>query len=94
MTFEQFKKLSIDTIDDLSYDIMIGRTIIPIQDKTGKENIYWNQFIVNMLFNKDIDGHLYNNILIESSIFGLKGVPWAKTIGDWKLDFDKMKEIF
>ena len=95
LTLAQFKKLSINTIDDLGYKIMIGDKC-----KVDKGDIKgnWLDFINNLLLNRLTDeGHLYNNILIEAAIFGLNGACWDYTtnnINKWELDFKILKEIF
>ena len=92
LTLDQFKKLTINNIDDLGYKIMIGDKC-----KVDKGDIKgnWLDFINNLLLNRLTDeGHLYNNILIEAAIFGFDGSLWAGVKAKWKLEFDTLKDIF
>ena len=95
LTLDQFKKLSINTIDDLSYDLILEK--IKITNKNDNETGSWRDYVENSLLNKIVEGNLYNNILIEAGIFGLNGAVWAYTtnnINKWELDFKILKEIF
>ena len=93
LTLDQFKKLSIDTIDDLGYGIMIGDKKKQKQEQTDNK-AKWSDYIKNCLINKKYDEDIYNDILIGAAIFGLNGTFWACTKNDWKLEFDKLKSIF
>ena len=91
LTLDQFKKLSINTIDELSFKLMIGDK--KKVRKTDKSK--WSDYIINMLLNKQTDdGSIYRNILIEAGIFGLDGTTWARTTNFWEIDFDTLKDIF
>ena len=96
LTLDQFKKLSINTIDDLSYDLILEK--IKITNKNDNETGSWRDYVENSLLNKQtLEGNIYNNILIEAGIFGLNGAVWAYTtnnINKWELDFKILKEIF
>ena len=99
LTFDQFKKLSINTIDDLSYELMQEKIKITNKnDKNDNETGSWRDYVEKVLLNKQtLEGNIYNNILIEAGIFGLNGACWAYTtnnINKWELDFDILKEIF
>ena len=99
LTLAQFKKLSINTIDDLSYELMLEKIKITNKnDKNDNETGSWRVYIENALLNKQtLEGNIYNNILIEAGIFGLNGAVWAYTtnnINKWELDFKILKEIF
>ena len=98
LTFDQFKKLSINTIDDLSYDLMQEKIKITNKnDKNDNETVSWRDYVENVLLNKQTVENVYKNILIEAGIFGLNGAVWAYTtnnINKWELDFKILKEIF
>ena len=99
LTLAQFKKLSINTIDDLSYELMLEKIKITNKnDKNDNETGSWRVYIENALLNKQtVEGNVYNNILIEAGIFGLNGACWDYTtnnINKWELDFKILKEIF
>ena len=96
LTLDQFKKLSINTIDDLSYALMFEK--IKITNKNDNETGSWRDYVENALLNKQTDeGNIYNNILIEAGLFGLNGACWACTANNgnkWELDLKILKEIF
>ena len=98
LTLDQFKKLSINTIDDLSYDLMVEKiNITNKNDKNDNETGSWRDYIENDLLNKAVEGNIYNNILIEAGLFGLNGACWACTannVNKWELDLKILKEIF
>ena len=98
LTLAQFKKLSINTIDDLSYDLMQEKIKITNKnDKNDNETVSWRDYVENVLLNKQTVENVYKNILIEAGIFGLNGAVWAYTtnnINKWELDFKILKEIF
>ena len=98
LTLAQFKKLSINTIDDLSYDLMVEKINITIKNDKNDNKTSWRDYVENALLNKQtVEGNIYNNILIEAGIFGLTGAVWAYTtnnINKWELDFKILKEIF
>ena len=53
--------------------------------------------IHNSLVNKqDVNGHVYNNVLVEAAFMGLNGAEWAKTSGlsVSKAEIDKLNELF
>ena len=95
LTLDQFKKLSINTIDidDLSYKL-ISKT--NKNDKNDNETGSWRDYVENVLLNKQtVEGNIYNNVLVEAGIFGLNGAGWAYTTNNkWELDFNILKDIF
>ena len=96
LTLAQFKKLSINTIDNLSYYLMVEK--IKITNKNDNKTGSWRDYVANALLDKQtVEGNIYKNILIEAGIFGLNGAVWAYTtnnINKWELDFKILKEIF
>ena len=67
--------------NDKDLKIINNRGIAKSKEEADK-NPGWGAYIYNSLLNKeDIDGNIYNDILVEAAIIGLNGTIWSHTVG-------------
>ena len=75
ITMNESKKMSIP--DYFGYMIQLKEKGVLNLNQENR----WSDWVTHSLINKNYNGHIYNNILIDAAIIGFDGAMWSQTRG-------------